>query len=122
MLRWTTQLLPPEYMGSHIASGCSHTTGRQHDLAFRAGAAIFGHLGVEWDWDLANATADEITGLRQWIAFYEQERDLLLSGTVVRMDAHDAKTMVHGVVSADHSRASSRPQHWTACTRTQPDA
>jgi len=32
MHRWTTQLIPPELMGAHIASGESHTTGRQHDL------------------------------------------------------------------------------------------
>jgi alpha-galactosidase len=55
MLRWTTQLVPPEYLGSHIASGASHTTGRRHDLAFRAGTAIFGHLGIEGD--LATASA-----------------------------------------------------------------
>ena len=48
-MRWTTQLIPPELMGSHIASGRSHTTGRDHDLGFRAGTAIFGHLGIEWD-------------------------------------------------------------------------
>ena len=34
-----TQLIPPEYMGSHIASGRSHTTGRRHDLGFRAATA-----------------------------------------------------------------------------------
>jgi alpha-galactosidase len=28
MLLWTGQLLPPELLGSHIASGISHTTGR----------------------------------------------------------------------------------------------
>ena len=28
MLRWTGQLVPPEYLGSHIASGRSHVTGR----------------------------------------------------------------------------------------------
>lgn len=103
MLRWTTQLLPPEYMGSHIASGRSHTTGRQHDLAFRAGTAIFGHLGVEWD--LAMATAEEISALRRWIAFYKQERGLLLTGDVVRMDGPDSNVLVHGVVSRDRSRA-----------------
>ncbi|PVZ55176.1 alpha-galactosidase [Arthrobacter sp. H-02-3] len=103
MLRWTTQLLPPEYMGSHIASGRSHTTGRQHDLAFRAGTAIFGHLGVEWD--LAKASPEEISGLRRWIAFYKQERSLLLTGDVVRMDGHDSNALFHGVVSRDRSRA-----------------
>lgn len=103
MLRWTAQLLPPEYMGSHIASGRSHTTGRQHDLAFRAGTAIFGHLGVEWD--LAKASPEEISGLRRWIAFYKQERSLLLTGDVVRMDGHDSNVLIHGVVSRDRSRA-----------------
>ncbi|TAP43118.1 alpha-galactosidase [Arthrobacter sp. S39] len=103
MLRWTTQLLPPEYMGSHIASGRSHTTGRQHDLAFRAGTAIFGHLGVEWD--LAKASPEEISALRRWIDFYKQERGLLLGGDVVRMDGPDPNVLVHGVVSTDRSRA-----------------
>ena len=103
MLRWTTQLLPPEYMGSHIASGRSHTTGRQHDLGFRAGTAVFGHLGVEWD--LAKASAQEVSSLRRWIAFYKQERGLLLGGNVVRMDGPDPSIVVHGVVSEDRSRA-----------------
>lgn len=103
MLRWTTQLLPPEYMGSHIASGRSHTTGRRHDLAFRAGTAIFGHLGVEWD--LATASEEELNSLRRWIAFYKQERSLLLAGDVVRMDGHDSSILVHGVVSRNRSRA-----------------
>jgi alpha-galactosidase len=103
MLRWTTQLIPPEFMGSHIASGRSHTTGRWHDLGFRAATAIFGHLGVEWD--LARASADELAELGAWIAFYKQERDLLLSGDLVRMDGYDDRTLVHGVVAPDRSRA-----------------
>lgn len=103
MLRWTTQLLPPEYLGSHIASGRSHTTGRQHDLAFRAGTAIFGHLGVEWN--LAKASPGELTDLRRWIAFYKQERGLLLTGDVVRMDGPDSNVLIHGVVSRDRSQA-----------------
>ena len=103
MLRWTTQLVPPEYLGSHIASGRSHTTGRRHDLAFRAGTAIFGHLGIEWD--LAAATDAEIAELREWIAYYQTERDLLLCGDVVRMDGYDPGVLVHGVVAPDRSRA-----------------
>ena len=62
-----------------------------------------GHLGVEWD--LAKASPEEIACLRHWIAFYTQERDLLLAGNVIRMDGPDANVMVHGVVSADRSRA-----------------
>jgi alpha-galactosidase len=47
--RWTQLLLPPELVGSHIGAVRSHTTGRTHDLTFRAGTALFGHLGIEWD-------------------------------------------------------------------------
>jgi alpha-galactosidase len=103
MLRWTAQLVPPEFMGSHIASGRSHTTGRSHDLGFRAATAIFGHLGIEWD--LTAATDAELAELRAWIAFYKQERRLLLRGDLVRMDAADPDLLAHGVVAPDRSRA-----------------
>ncbi len=103
MMRWTTQLLPPEYLGSHIASGRSHTTGRVHDLGFRAATAIFGHLGIEWD--LAAASDQELVELREWLDFYKEHRALLLGGDVVRMDEVDDRVLVHGVVSPDRSRA-----------------
>jgi alpha-galactosidase len=103
MMRWTTQLVAPEYLGSHIASGRSHVTGRRHDLGFRAATAVFGHLGIEWD--LAEATPAELTGLAAWIAFYKEHRDLLLGGDVVRMDGYDDTIFVHGVVTPDRSRA-----------------
>jgi alpha-galactosidase len=103
MLRWTGQLVPPEFLGSHIASGRSHTTGRLHDLAFRAGTAIFGHLGIEWD--LAAATGEEIAELGEWVAFYKEQRGLLLAGDLVRMDGYDERVLVHGVVAPDRSRA-----------------
>jgi alpha-galactosidase len=103
MLRWTAQLVPPEYLGSHIASGRSHTTGRRHDLGFRAATAIFGHLGIEWD--LTTATDAELAELRAWVAFYREHRDLLLGGDLVRMDGYDERVLVHGVVAPDRSRA-----------------
>jgi hypothetical protein len=49
MMRWTQQLIPPELLGSHIASGISHTTGRAHDLNFRRRprcSAIWGSSGT----------------------------------------------------------------------------
>jgi alpha-galactosidase len=103
MLRWTAQLIPPEYMGSHIASGRSHTTGRIHDLGFRAGTAIFGHLGIEWD--LTAAAAEDLADLAEWIAFYKRHRGLLLAGDVVRMDTASPDLWVHGVVAPDRSEA-----------------
>ena len=103
IMRWTTQLVPPEYLGSHIASGRSHVTGRRHDLAFRAGTAVFGHLGIEWD--LAGATAAETAELSDWVAFFQAERDLLLGGDLVRMDGYPDDILVHGVLAPDRSRA-----------------
>ncbi len=103
MLRWTGQLLPPELLGSHIASGTSHTTGRSHDLNFRAATAIFGHLGIEWD--LRRATGAEVAELAEWVAFYKAHRDLLLAGDLVRIDFPDDSLLASGVVAADRSRA-----------------
>src|SRR5215207_563803 len=103
MNRWTSQLVPPELLGSHIASGRSHTTGRVHDLSFRAATAIFGHLGIEWD--LAAATGQELADLREWINFFKAERALLLGGEVVRMDFPDESVSVNGVLAPDRGRA-----------------
>ncbi|MDZ8200840.1 alpha-galactosidase [Microbacterium sp. SSW1-59] len=102
MHRWTQQLLPPELMGAHIASGVSHTTGRGHSLAYRASTAVFGHLGIEWD--LRAAPADEFAQLGAWVAFYKRWRDLLHTGDVVRLDTGDETLFGHGVVSADRAR------------------
>ena len=103
MNRWTTQLVPPELMGSHIASRESHTTGRHHTISFRAVTAIFGHLGVEWD--LALASEAELADLTAWITFYKAHRPLLLGGDLVRTDLSDHSVQVHGVVAPDQSAA-----------------
>jgi alpha-galactosidase len=103
MLRWSTQLVPPEYLGSHIASDRSHTTGRRHDLAFRGATAIFGHLGIEWD--LTAAGPAQLDELAEWVALFKAERGLLLGGDLVRMDGYGADVLVHGVVAPDRSRA-----------------
>lgn len=102
MLQWTGQLLPPELMGSHIATGISHTTGRAHDLGFRAATAIFGHLGIEWD--LRQATETERVDLAAWIAFYKQWRVLIGTGSLVRVDT-DPSQVAKGIVAADGSAA-----------------
>ena len=99
MNRWTMQLLPPELLGSHIASGVSHSTGRWHELSFRAGTALFGHLGIEWD--LARATDAENRDLAGWIALYKEHRQLMHAGDLVRVDEADPSLLVYGSVAAD---------------------
>lgn len=99
MLWWTGQLLPTELMGSHIASGRSHTTGRWHDLNFRAATAVFGHLGIEWD--LAEATPEELTALSGWIGWYRRNRRVLHTGSLVRVDLPDPEVYLKGIVADD---------------------
>ncbi|WP_203568908.1 alpha-galactosidase [Aestuariimicrobium ganziense] len=103
MNRWTTQLVPPELMGTHIASGASHTTGRLHTLTFRAASAFFGHLGIEWD--LKQASEAEMAELKAWVAEHKRLRDLLHGGDLVRIDFPDQTMYGHGVVAPDQSRA-----------------
>jgi len=103
LLRWTSQLVPPELMGSHIASGRSHTTGRTHDLSFRAATAVFGHLGIEWD--LARVDSEELAELAEWVDFFKAYRELLLAGDMVRLDFPDETLSAGGVVASDKSRA-----------------
>lgn len=103
MMRWTGIVLPPEMLGAHVGSGVDHTTGRAHTLDFRAGTAVWGHLGIEWD--LAGADADELAQLGAWVAFYKQSRRGLHSGAVVRADLPDPALQLDGVVSTDRTEA-----------------
>jgi alpha-galactosidase len=103
MVRWTMQLMPAELLGSHIGSGVNHTTGRAHELSFRAGTALFGHFGIEWD--LARATAQESRDLVAWIEFYKTHRALMHTGDLVRADEVDPAFQLYGAVAADKSEA-----------------
>lgn len=99
MLWWTGQLLPAEVMGSHIASGHSHVTGRWHDLEYRAATAVFGHLGIEWD--LARASDEEIAALKWWIDWYKANRHRLLTGRSVRQELPEPGVWFKGIVGPE---------------------
>jgi alpha-galactosidase len=101
--KYTGLLLPPELMGMHIAGPRSHSTGRTASLALRAGVALFGHLGVEWDvTGLTDAEAEELAG---WIALHTERREWLHTGRVVHAELADPAADLRGVVADDGSRA-----------------
>lgn len=102
-MRWSEQVLAPELMGTHVPSSRSHTTGRVSDLSFRAGTALWGHLGFEWD--LLPLDEDELARIREWVRFYKGHRHLLLTGDLVRRDIADGSLWLHGVVAPDRSHA-----------------
>ncbi len=101
--RWTNLLLPLELVGAHVGSGTSHTTGRHATLGFRAGTALFGHLGIEWD--LREADAEQRAELAAWVALYKEVRGLLHTGASVHADLPDPAYELHGVVARDGSEA-----------------
>jgi len=103
ILRWTGQLLPPELVGSHVGSPVSHSTGRAHDLSFRAATALFGSFGIEWD--VTSCTPEERAELAEWVAVAKRFRPLLHGGRTVRVDHPEPALWAHGVVAPDRSAA-----------------
>jgi alpha-galactosidase len=101
--RWTGQLVPPEYLGTHVSAPFSHQTGRYMPLALRCATALFGHFGIEWD--LTKASQQDLTELAEWITLYKRHRDLIHSGHVIRLETPDDTAWIYGVISADQSTA-----------------
>jgi alpha-galactosidase len=90
-------------MGAHIGGPVSHSTGRRHDLSLRAGVAVFGHLGIEWD--ITTLTESESAELAVWIDLYKSRRHLFHTGTAVHVDHPDPAVDLRGVVSSDQRTA-----------------
>ncbi|WP_188194067.1 alpha-galactosidase [Nonomuraea sp. SYSU D8015] len=94
--RWTGLLVPPDRLGAHVGAPHDHCTGRSLPLAFRAGTALFGHMGVEWD--LTSASEADLEELATWIALHKRLRPVLHAGRVVHADHPDPSALLHGVV------------------------
>lgn len=101
--RGFTLAFPPEIMGAHIGPPTSHTTGRTHDLSFRAATAFMGHLGIEWN--LLETTESDRVALAGFVKSYKQHRELLHTGDWHRLDTSDASTNAMGVVATDQTEA-----------------
>ena len=101
--RYTQIAIAPELLGSHIGPTKAHTTGRTHALSFRAVAALFGHAGLEWD--ITEATPEELAHLKNWASYYRDNRELLHTGRTVRIEQPDDAVLVQGVVAQDRAKA-----------------
>jgi len=114
--RWTTLVLPPELVASHVGPPRAHTTGRTLGLGFRCLTSLFGHAGIGWD--LTHAGPAELDRLAAWIVLYKELRPLLHGGDVVRSDDEPTGMLIHGVVAADGAAA----LHSVARLTTAPEA
>ena len=101
--RWTSQVIPPEMLGTHIGPTHGHQTGRTLELSMRAITALFGHAGIEWN--ITQATAEERANLATWAKYYKDNRALLHSGKSVRVDYPDEHGYLYGVVAGDTKRS-----------------
>ena len=101
--RWTSQVIPPEMLGTHIGPTHGHQTGRTLELSMRAITALFGHAGIEWN--IKQATAEERANLATWAKYYKDNRALLHSGKSVRVDYPDEHGYLYGVVAGDTKRS-----------------
>lgn len=101
--RWTVQNIAPEYMGAHISAPTSHQSGRTYSLAFRAATAAFYSFGIEWN--ILQASDDDLEQLAAWIDWFKSNRMLLHGGRVVRLDVADPAVYGYGVVAEDGSSA-----------------
>lgn len=103
ILGWTGLLVPPEMMGSHVASAVSSTTGRTSTLAYRCAVAFLGHFGIEWD--IRELSGDEREVLSTWIARWRRHRDLISTGRAVSGSSHLGGPSLRGVVSRTRDEA-----------------
>ncbi|MCO6006986.1 alpha-galactosidase [Actinoallomurus purpureus] len=101
--QWTSLLLPPELIASHVGGAESHTTHRVTATPFRLITSLFAHAGIEWD--LTRCNAGDLRTLREWAGLYREARDLLHTGRTVHADLEDPATLLHGVVAGDGTRA-----------------
>ncbi|MFN8194320.1 MAG: alpha-galactosidase [Nocardioidaceae bacterium] len=101
--RWTLQLVAPEYAGAHVSAPVSHATWRTLYLDFRAATAMFGAFGIEWD--LTQASEEDLDRLADWVARFKRFRPMLHTGRMVRPESSDPTVLLHGVVAADRSEA-----------------
>jgi len=93
---------PPEVMGSHIGPDKSHTTSRVHDVNFRAGTALLGHLGIEWN--LLEANDGQKASISRWIEHYKSLRHILHQGNNWRLPSADACAQASWALSQDQTQ------------------
>jgi alpha-galactosidase len=99
--RWTAMVIPPELLGTHVGPTLIDQTHRIFDIRFRVLNALFGHAGIEWN--ILEATPDEISVLKDFSTFYKQHRHLIHSGNIARADIGNA--YLYGTISQDKSEA-----------------
>jgi alpha-galactosidase len=102
IMRGAAYFLPLTVLGNHVGPKKCHITGRRFDMHFRAGTAVFGHMGMELD--LARESETDRKILKRAIALHKQHRELVYAGDYCRLETPDHLAGIC-VVSADRNEA-----------------
>ena len=101
----TSLLYPLSSMGAHVSIVPNHQTNRLTPLKTRGNVAFFGSFGYELD--LNQLKPEELTEVREQIAFYKRYREMIHNGTFYRLQSpfkEDGQT-AWMVVSQDQNTA-----------------
>lgn len=94
--------LPSCVTGSHVGPRTSHTSGRTHDMAFRAWIAAQRHMGFEMDpRELTDEEAAILTRVTTW---WRAERDWLMAADILRLDSNDPAVLGELHLSDDEKK------------------
>ena len=94
--------LPWEVTGSHVGPGKCHTTGRRHDMRFRAWVAAQRHMGIEMD--PRELTGDGFEVLARVIAWWKETRGWRAGAAIHRLDSADPAIVAEVQVARDGGR------------------
>lgn len=100
----TSMVYPISSMGAHVSAIPNHQVGRLTPLDTRANVAFFGIFGYEFDPE--SLSEEEISAIKEQVAYYKKHRDVLLFGQFTRLlspfEGNETSWMVK---SADLSQA-----------------
>nr|WP_251363863.1 alpha-galactosidase [Epibacterium ulvae] len=92
-------LLPMAVTGSHVGPRDCHTSGRVHDIRFRAWVAAQRHMGFEMDpRELSDDEAQVLTEVTQW---WKDNRDWMQRADILRLDSGDPSIIAEQQLAED---------------------
>ncbi|GAA6181386.1 alpha-galactosidase [Shimia sp. NS0008-38b] len=92
-------MLPAAITGSHVGPRHCHTSGRVHDIAFRAWVAAQRHMGFEMDpRELTEAEAQVLTEVTAW---WKANRDWRMAADILRLDSADPSVLAEQQMAGD---------------------
>ncbi|WP_420862401.1 alpha-galactosidase [Algirhabdus cladophorae] len=94
--------LPATVTGSHVGPRKCHTSGRTHDISFRAWVAAQRHMGFEMD--PRELTDEEAAVLREVTSWWKYNRDWMLRADILRLDSPDPAVLAEQQLSEDSTR------------------